>query len=88
MGYGRVRGEWRRRALEAFPELQQELTGADDSIASQALFLVELHEMGLAAADEGNTDFVRRLSTDPPRPGSWRRHPSTPGGVSPCLWTR
>jgi hypothetical protein len=53
---------WRRRALEAFPELQQELTGADDSIASQALFLVELHEMGLAAAYEGNTDFVRRVS--------------------------
>ena len=48
--------------MGSIPELQEELTAPDDTLASQALFLVDLHEMGLAAAEEGNVDLFQRIS--------------------------
>ena len=54
---------WRRKALEAFPELREELTGAGDTIAIGSAYSLwfELLPMVRAAHDDGDTDLLQRI---------------------------
>ena len=51
---------WRRKALEAFPELREELTEPHEIESVYSLWF-ELLPMARSADDDGDTDLLRRI---------------------------